>query len=182
MSDTLLKPIEPDFSQDWVRGAEHTAQEGSEFWQKKREEKGWSREDVEQLTDGMVIVERQTMFEDRPDFPDLQELEALAHIYETSPGALLDAAFEEWGALLRSEEEGDLPKGWVVRDAARPREIQKGWKVWYARPKEGGRWCLVEARTEQQNGLRCELTGFSLPIVLEAWESYKVAIPPEASR
>lgn len=182
MGQAPRKPIGPDFSRDWVVGAEHIAQDGSDFWQKKREQMGWSRQEVEELTDGMVIVERQTMFEDRPYFPELDELEALAHIYATSPGALLDACFEERGMLLRGEEEADLPKGWVVRSSARPREIQKGWKVWYAKPRDRARWCLVERRVEQQNGLRVELTGYSLSVVLEAFRSYKVAIPPEAAR
>lgn len=91
---------------DWQRGAEYVAQEGSELWQKLREERGWSREDVEEKTD-LVCWERQTMFEDRPDMPDLQELEALATIYETSPGALLDRCFEEKGKELREEEEAE---------------------------------------------------------------------------
>jgi len=47
------------------------------------------------------------MFEDLPEMPNLEELEALAFLYGTSPGALLDRCYEERGRFLREEEEGD---------------------------------------------------------------------------
>jgi len=54
-----------------------------------------------------VCWQRQAMFEELPEMPTLRELEALAVLYETSPGHLLDECYERVGRKLREEEEGD---------------------------------------------------------------------------
>jgi transcriptional regulator with XRE-family HTH domain len=97
---------------DWRRGAEYVCQEGSPLWQQLRQEKGWTREELEAQTDavaGMPVVwQRQAMFEDLPDLPTIEELEALAQVYDTKPGELLDRCYEETGRMLREEEERDV--------------------------------------------------------------------------
>jgi hypothetical protein len=92
-------------------GSEYVSQEGTTFWERLRTERGWTRDDVERLTEkeategfGVpVIHERQEMFEERPDFPDLQELEALATLYDMTPGQLLDRCYTEEGERIRGD-------------------------------------------------------------------------------
>lgn len=102
-----MSSTETERWEDWRIGAEYISQEGSRLWQQLREERGWTRGVVEEKTDWFVIHERQEMFEDRPDMPDIGELESLAILYGTSPGALLDRCYETKGRELREEEERD---------------------------------------------------------------------------
>jgi hypothetical protein len=70
MSDQI--PIDPrrplgarkkDWRWPWVRGDEYIEQEGTSFWQRLREERGWSREDVWDLTGDLVNPAEQALIE-----------------------------------------------------------------------------------------------------------------------
>lgn len=108
-----LAPVKHDFSKAWVRGWEHIAQEGTSYFQRLREARGWSRQDVWDLTDGHLDPGVQAVYEGEwaPAWaPDVDTLIDLAHIYGTSPGQLLDGCFEEKGRELLAEEEEDERK------------------------------------------------------------------------
>lgn len=100
----LLDPIKPDYDKAWVRGWGHINQEGTTYWRELREQRGWSREDIELLTDGCVPPPVQEMFEDYPTMPSREDLEALAIVYSSTPGRLLDSCYEAKGAELLTEE------------------------------------------------------------------------------
>lgn len=104
MADTL-KPIKPDFSLPWVRGWEHVSQEGSSYWRKLREARGWTRDDVYELTDWMINPATQALIEQEygPCMPDREELEYLAFLYGRKPGEMLDECYEEIGRVLAAE-------------------------------------------------------------------------------
>jgi len=101
----IKEAIKPDYSKPWVRGEEYICQEGTEFWRRLREERDWTMDDVELLTDGMVTIPAQMIFEDYPGQPDLHELVALAVIYDTSPGKLLDDCYESKGREIMEDED-----------------------------------------------------------------------------
>lgn len=100
---------QPDFTKFWVVGHEYISQEGTDFFKKLREEAGLTRENIETLSGyiGFVSVPQQMMFEDYPGIPTLDELVALAVIYDTSPGALIDRCFSKKGAQLLAERAAD---------------------------------------------------------------------------
>lgn len=95
-------PIEPDFSKAWVRGEEYIGQEGSSYWTRIREGRGWSRDDVYELTDYQLCPAAQELLESEwgPSMPDLHELILLAHLYGERPGDLLNECFEQKGREL----------------------------------------------------------------------------------
>lgn len=106
MKETM-EPIKPDYSKAWVRGEEHIGQEGTGFWQRKREQRGWSREDVYELTD--FVLDPLTLGLIEGDYGcggvwDMRQLIDLAHLYGESPGAMLDQCFEEMGRELMAED------------------------------------------------------------------------------
>lgn len=98
-------PIKPNYDLPWVRGEEHVATEGTSFWQRQREAKGWTREDVEALSDYVLCVPLQMLWEEHVTMPDVQYLTTLAFLYETSPGRLLDDCYEEKGRVLIAEDQ-----------------------------------------------------------------------------
>lgn len=103
-----LTPIKPDYSQAWVLGHEHISQEGTTFWQRKREEKGWTREDVHELTDWQLDPNTLGLIEG--DYGpgtvwELDHLTTLAVLYGMRPGEMLDACFEEKGFQILEEDD-----------------------------------------------------------------------------
>lgn len=103
-------PIRPDYDKAWVRGWEYIGQEGTGYFERLRLERGWTREDVWQLTDGHLDPGVQAVYEGEfaPAWlPDLETIIELANLYGTSPGKLLDGCFEEKGRELLAEEEED---------------------------------------------------------------------------
>lgn len=91
----------------WELGQESVDQEGTGFWQRLREERGWSREDVEERTDGMIRAWEQIGWEDDLAFPDVEQLAELARLYDTTPGSLLDNCYCEKGEPIKYELDHD---------------------------------------------------------------------------
>ena len=110
MSDarTPLKPIEPDYSLAWVRGWEYVSQEGTSLIEKLREERGWSREDVWELTDGQIDPNTLGLIEGDYGigYPyEVDHLISLAVLFGCRPGELLDRIYEEKGSELLAEDD-----------------------------------------------------------------------------
>ena len=103
-----LTPIKPDYTQAWVRGQEHIGQEGTSFWTDIRKARGWSRDDVYELTDWLLCPAEQEILESEwgPGMPDRDQLEILAVLYGCKPGALLDECYEIKGRELLAEDDG----------------------------------------------------------------------------
>lgn len=104
-----LKPIKEDFSLPWVRGREYVQQEGTSFFKDLRAEKGWTQDEVFELSDWILNPAIQAMLEQEwgPYLPTLDELETLAVLYGRKPGELLDEMYERKGnELIREEKLG----------------------------------------------------------------------------
>lgn len=101
-----LEKIKPDYNLVWVRGSEYISQEGTSFWARLRVERGWSRDDVYELSDWILNPGTQSLFEGDwgPCMPSLEEIEALAVLYGRKPGELLDECYEEKGRELLASE------------------------------------------------------------------------------
>lgn len=99
----------PDFTEAWVVGHEYVSQEGTSFFRKLREEAGYTRENIADMTAGLAFLPppAQELFEDWLDLPNLEQLIALAVVYDTSPGELIDRCFREKGAQLLAERADD---------------------------------------------------------------------------
>lgn len=109
MSD-VKAPIKPDYTKAWVLGWEYISQEGTSYFERLRLERGWSREDVWQLTDGHLDPGVQAVYEGEfaaAWVPDLETIIDLAHIYGMTPGQILDECFEEKGREILAEEARD---------------------------------------------------------------------------
>lgn len=108
-----LKPIKEDFRWPWARGEEHIRQEGTSFWQRLREERGWTRQDVWELTDYVLDPAQQAVIEGdyQPGLVwEMEDLCALATLYGRAPGELLDASFDEAGEMLLGERLREEPE------------------------------------------------------------------------
>lgn len=105
--NTALTPIKPDYTQPWVRGWEYILTEGTTFWTRLREERGWTREQVHELTDYVLSPAEQELLEGEwgPGMPTLAQLELLAVLYGRRPGELLDECYEEKGYVLIAEDD-----------------------------------------------------------------------------
>jgi release factor glutamine methyltransferase len=95
---------------DWETGANYVHENGSPLWRMLRQEKGWSRDDVWEKTDGICLPPAQEIWEDHIGFPEWEELEALATLYELTPGELLDRVYEMQGRMIRKEHEEEVEK------------------------------------------------------------------------
>lgn len=103
-----LTPIKADYSLAWVCGMEYVNQEGSGVVQRMREERGWSREDVYELTDYMLNPNELGMIEGEygPGVPfEIEHLTTLAVLFGCRPGELLDRIYEEKGSRLLEEDD-----------------------------------------------------------------------------
>jgi hypothetical protein len=107
--DQPLKPIEFDYSLPWVRGWEYISQEGSSLIERMRKERGWSREDVWELTDGVIDPNTLGLIEGDYGigYPfEVDHLIYLAALFGCRPGELLDRIYEEKGNELLEEDDG----------------------------------------------------------------------------
>lgn len=103
------KEVEGNYELAWEVGYEYVGQEGTNVFTVLREDRGWTQEDVEQLTGGMVPIPIQMMLEDYPigGHVDVDELVHLARIYGLSPGGLLDLIFVTAGQRILDERKLD---------------------------------------------------------------------------
>lgn len=103
-------PIEEDFSQPWVRGHEYICQEGTNYWLKQREARGWTHDEVHDLTDGALTPAMQMLIEGEYTggwVEDVSQLVVLAVLYGRKPGEMLDECFETKGRELVEQEADD---------------------------------------------------------------------------
>lgn len=110
MANTVLEPIKPDYSKAWVRGYEQVTQEGTSYFTRLREERGWTREQVYELTDWMLDPATQALIEGDYGIGgiwDFDHLYWLAVLYDKSPGDILNEIYEEKGRELLAEEAAD---------------------------------------------------------------------------
>ncbi len=111
MADAPFKtPIQADYDLPWVRGWEYVIQEGSGTVQRLREERGWSRDDVHELTDFQLDPNTLGLIEGEygAGMPwETDHLVMLAILFEMKPGELLDLIYEEKGRELLAEEARD---------------------------------------------------------------------------
>lgn len=104
---TALDPIKADYTKPWVRGWEYVMQEGSGYIQRERAARGWSRADVYELTDYELDPNTQGLIEGEygVGIPwEIDHLVTYATLFDTTPGALLDAIYEEKGRELLADD------------------------------------------------------------------------------
>lgn len=100
-------PIEADYELPWVRGHEYIGQEGTDYWRKLREARGWTHEDVYELTNCLLTPGQQMIIEGEYTggwVSDVDDLIVLAVLYGRKPGELLDECFESKGRELAEDE------------------------------------------------------------------------------
>lgn len=110
MPDEIIDQKEMDYSLPWVRGWEYVIQEGSGTVQRLREERGWTRDDVYDLTGGSIDPNTLGLIEGEygPGVPwEVDQLVELAVVFDMKPGELLDLIYEEKGRELLAEETRD---------------------------------------------------------------------------
>lgn len=101
-------PKEPDYNLPWVRGWEYICQEGQDYILKQRDQRGWTREDVHDMTEGSLDPNTQGLIEGDyggGQIPDLDDLVCYAILFDTSPGKLLDDILEQKGRQLLAEDD-----------------------------------------------------------------------------
>lgn len=103
-----MDPIKPNYELPWVRGMEYVRQEGSTLVQRMREERGWTRDDVHELTDWALDPNTLGLIEGEygAGIPwEIEHLDMLAVLFDTTPGKLLDRIYEEKGHELIAEDD-----------------------------------------------------------------------------
>jgi hypothetical protein len=101
-------PIKPDYSLPWVLGWEYVMQEGSSLVRRLREERGWTRDDVYELTDYTLDPNTLGLIEGEYGIGlpwEIDQLVTLAVLFDMSPGQLLDRIYEDKGRELLAEED-----------------------------------------------------------------------------
>lgn len=102
-----ITPIKPNYDLPWVRGWEYVIQEGSSYIQHARKARGWTRENVWDLSDGVLDPATQALIEGDYGIGhpwEIDQLVTYAVLFETTPGRLLDTIYETKGTQLLAED------------------------------------------------------------------------------
>ena len=102
-----IKPVKPNFNLPWERGLEHIEQEGSPIGL-MREERGWTKGDIYELSGFELHPAQQELYEDLPGLPSLDDLVRYARVFGFSPGELLDKLFRREAERLDESNAGGI--------------------------------------------------------------------------